>query len=1151
MKEFCHGKNIALDVYCVQKTDFKRAGGNSFGNLLFSTLDQDQRRQLLKIMKLTVILLLGAFLQASAHAYAQGSVTLSEKDAPLEKVIKSIEKQTGYTFIYESQLRNVIKRVTIEVKNAPITQVLEICFKDQPVSYKFIDKTIIVTQQPKKLQQMNEATEQNKPGEIKGSVITRKGEPIPGATIRIEGSNISAMTNGAGEFTIASPSESSVLIISSIGFETKTIRITSTGFLNIVLEIKINALDEAVIIAYGKTTRKFNTGNITSIKAEEIARQPISNPLLALQGRVPGLYITQNTGVANGSVTVRVQGQNSIMNGNDPLIIVDGVPYLSNFPITTFAGPTTGNSGAQGNPLSFINPSDIESIEILKDADATAIYGSRGANGVILITSKKGKPGKTKFEFRAQTGWGQVPKKIDVLNTRQYLDMRYEAFKNDGIDWRAANVSANDLKIWDTSKYTDWQKELIGNNASFTNINASISSGSDQFQYLISGSYQKETSVFPGKFADQKGTLHLGLNGADKKNKFTFSFTGNYMLDDNKLPGTDLTYTALTLEPNAPQPFTEEGKINWALDQNGSATWDNPLVSNQLRDYQNKTINFINNLNLAYVVIPGLTFTGNFGFRYLSTNIFLPTPLESIRPEQRLILTRSSSRSLINYSSWIVEPMIKYEKTFNAIAIDLLLGSTLQSDINESQNTTASGFTSDAQLSNMSAASSYTITSINTNYKYSALFSRLNVRLKDKYLINLTARRDGSSRFGENNSFSNFGSIGLGWIFTNEKILSSGSILNFGKIRGSYGTTGSDQIGEYNRFTSYITTTSGIPYQNTVGFKPSSHFNPYLQWEQTKKLQIGIDLEFFKGIVNFEGTFAKNQSTNQLIQYTLPTTTGFASILSNFPAKIVNKNWEFSIRTINLSRGLLKWNSGLNITFPKNVVASFPEIELTTYASGRSGVAIGQPLGAIKVLKYLGVNPEDGSYSVANKDGNPIISGSPTNDDYTSYINPFPKYYGGIKNNLSYKGIELDFLFQFVKQNAPRTFYYYNGNRTPGNFAAGRSNQPITVLNRWQDKGENAEIARYTTKTLTTWPAFSDIYYSYDCSFIRLKNVSIAWTLPNKLTNKTISNGRVFIQGQNILTISKFPGLNPESPTGNQIFLPALRVITIGFQASL
>jgi TonB-linked SusC/RagA family outer membrane protein len=1106
-----------------------------------------------KIMRITAILLLGACLQVSARGDAQ-NVTLSERNVPLQQVFKDIHRQTGFQFFYKDKLLNQAGLVTIEVKNAPLEQVLAQCFQNLPITYTILNKAIVVKE--KEIPPLPAISPSSPPLDIHGRVTDSSGAPLSGASVNIKGTKKGTATNEKGEFDLRNVGDNAILVITFTGFEKQEVKLANNpglksgaiGSITIRLEHSNSSLDQVQVIAYGTTTERLNVGNVTTVTSKEIEEQPVSNPLLALEGRVPGLFITQNTGVANGEVIARVQGQNSITSGNDPLIVVDGVPISATLSQTGFDGPGAVTTG--GTPLSFVNPADIESINVLKDADATAIYGTRAANGAILITTKKGKAGKTKVDVNVQQGGGHVTRKVRMMNTRQYLDMRYEGFRNDEIDWTDPSVSANDLKVYDTTRYTNWQKALIGETGQYTNINAGISGGNQSVQYLIGGTYHRESSVFPGSMSDQKGSLHFSLNDASADQRLKIQFSGNYMVDGNHLPATDLTSTALSMEPDAPMLYNKNGTLNWEPDANGATTFINPLTYT-LQTYNNTTKNLISNLQLSYSILPGLDIRSSFGYTNLQANAFLPVPLISIRPEWQAITPRSAQYLYRNFDTWIIEPQLIYKKTIGKGKVEGLLGTTIEQDNSNTLSLQASGFNSDLVLNDIGSAVTIIPSSAILQYKYNALFSRLHFSWLDRYIVNLTARRDGSSHFGDANKFHDFASIGGAWIFSQEEFpRNSKSILSFGKLRASYGTTGNDQISDNSRLSFYSNTTASVPYQNTIGLVPLSLNNPYLEWELTKKIQVGLDLGFLKDRILVDVTYGRNRSSNELLPYALPSTTGFLNVTSNFPATVQNTDWEFSINTINIKTKEFSWKSNFNLTIPRNKVVAFPNIENSSYADGGHGVIIGQPLGVQKVYHYLGVDPATGVYEVADVHGNPT-----TNPDYTTdrtkLLSTLPRFYGGIINSIGYRGFQLEFLLQFVRQLGTKDLYYYNGgSQIPGMFFRGLSNQPVTVLDRWQKPGDIKPIARYNTDgTIIPWPQppASDAGFSYNASYIRMKNIAFSWEIPSSWTKKAhFQNGKIYLQGQNLITITKYTGLDPENQSVSS--LPPLRVLTFGLQ---
>ncbi|MBO9572684.1 MAG: SusC/RagA family TonB-linked outer membrane protein, partial [Chitinophagaceae bacterium] len=906
------------------------------------------------------------------------------------------------------------------------------------------------------------------------------------------------------------------------------------------LEKNISQLDEVQYIAYGTTSRRFGVGNTASIKAADIEKQPVQNPLFALQGRVPGLLVTQNTGLANGAFTVRIQGRNSIGSKNDPLIVVDGVPIAFETFGANINDPLSGGTGRSGNnPINFINPANIESIDILKDADATAIYGSRAANGAILITTKKGKAGKIKVSLGLQEGYGKVAHKVNMLNTRQYLDMRYEAFRNDGLTINSGVY--NDLQVWDTTKYTDWQKELIGGTARYSNFTASVSGGTSTIQYLVGGTLNRTTTVFPGNDASKTGNIHFNLSTASVNQRFKLSITGSYGINGNGVPSTDLTRAALLLAPNAPSLYNADGTLNWAPNAAGAATWGNPLASSQYAGYDFSTNSLTSNALLSYSIFHGLTLRSSFGYNSFQTNSFFEVTANAGPPETRENSSNAAYFNNLNSYSWIAEPQLIFNRTIGKTSIDALAGGTFQKNFAEFTSVRGSGFVNDLLIRDLNSASSIEGGYDNTVYRYNALFGRLNFQFDKKYIFNITARRDGSSRFGENNLFNNFWSVGAGWIFTEEKGTGNMlSFLSFGKFRFSYGTTGNDGIGDYAYLNAYSSTLSSIPYQGATGLWTSGIANPYLEWEETRKLMGGIDLGFFKDRILFNLTYQRNRSSNQLQGYPLASFTGQSGFLTNRPATVQNTSWEFSLTTSNIKAKDFTWTTMANLTIPRNKLVAYPGIEETSLAKGLDGVIVGQPLGTLPYYHYLSVDPGVGLYTSSNENKEPVF-GFPSDEARNILISTDPAYYGGIVNTFGYKGFSLDFLFQFTRQKGPRNLYFFNGMSQPGEFSSEYSNQPVSVLNRWQKPGDDQPIQRFTTGFGTPSVTQTEEYFSWDASYIRLKNVSLSWQIPNSWSEKMhLQSGSVYFRGQNLATITKYSGLDPE--TQNSTTLPPLRL---------
>ncbi len=685
--------------------------------------------------------------------------------------------------------------------------------------------------------------------------VTDGTNPLPGVTIALKNKkNNAAISDYSGQFSL-SCSPYDTLVVSYIGFKTALVPIMGRSVVDIKLSYDTTTLQEVLVNAgYYSVKESERTGSIARITSKDIESQPVTNVLAAMQGRMAGVSITQTTGVPGGGFDIKIRGQNSLRSdANAPLYIIDGVPYSSD-PIGYNQTSTTLPNIT--SPLNSISPDSIESIEILKDADATSIYGSRGANGVVLITTKKGKTGKTSVTLNASTGAGTVARFMKLMNTQQYLDMRRQAFINDGIPYRASDYDINGT--WDQNRYTDWQKELIGGTALINSFQGSISGGSDKTQFLISANYHTESSVFKGDFPYKKGGGQFNLNHTSENNKFRLNFTFGYTAQDNQQPAFDFTYDARSLAPNAPELYSSDGSLNW---ENG--TWDNPL-RNLNAEYKSKTNDFISNLMLSYDILPGLTVKTSAGYTNLNTVETRTSPSTIYNPAYNI----NSSFSSIYFnstkrSSWIAEPQISFTKEWEIGKFNMLLGGTFQNQKTDRLYQSGDGFSSNSLIYSLSAASFQTVLlDDQTIYKYQAFFGRLNYNYKQRYIINFTARRDGSSRFSPENQFSNFGAVGAAWLFSNENFMKESGWLSFGKLRFSYGTTGSDQIGDYQFLNTYNLTAAN--YDGNVGIAPSRLYNKDFGWETNKKLEAAIENGFLNDRLFLTAAWYRNREIEVL-----------------------------------------------------------------------------------------------------------------------------------------------------------------------------------------------------------------------------------------------------------------------------------------------
>lgn len=1069
-------------------------------------------------------------------------ISVDLKNVSFEAALGEVAHASRAYFSYSPDLVKVEQVITLQAEKQTLRKVLNELLGPFNIRYTVDEDGRTISLRPASSNRRSSELKETSPRvQITGTVRDGSGQPMPGVNIIVRGTTNGTTSDATGNYSIEAEPEN-ILVFSFIGYAPIEEKIGTRSVVNVVMHEDIKSLDEVIVnVGYWEVKQREQTGNISRITSDEIQKQPVSNPLQSMQGRMAGVYIQQNSGMPGGGFKIQIRGQNSLrtgsgntVNGNLPLYIVDGIPFTSSSMTSAY---TSNNNLQGGNPLSSINPNDIESIEILKDADATAIYGSRGANGVVLITTKRATAGKTKFIIDAYQGVGQVAREMKLLKSEQYIDMRMEALKNDGYLSFLENPSFNffwpDLKVWDTTRYTNWQKELIGGTASITNAQASISGGTANTQFLFGGGFYRETTVFPGDNDFMRGSGRFNLNHTSDNKKFNALVSVNYSTSVSDIPTLDFTSQAVTLAPVAPALYDSNGNLNW---ENG--TWQNPLA-NLERKYKNDIDNLIANITLSYELFTGLTAKTNLGYTSIHVTESTISPLSAFNPTMLAGMTGSSVFADRNQKTWIAEPQLSYVRKISKGDLSVLVGTTFQQSLESGEAIEATGYTNDALLENIDAATATNVVSSSySKYRYAAAFMRLNYNWEGKYIVNLTGRRDGSSRFGVGNRFANFGAVGAAWIFSSENYFADHfHFLSFGKLRISHGTTGSDAIGNYQYLDTYTSTI--YPYNGVGGLVASRLNNPDYSWETNRKTEFGLDLGFIKDRIYVSVAHYINRSSNQLIGLPLPVMTGQSSIQYNLPAEVENSGWEFQVSATNVSTDRFEWKTNVNLTIPRNRLVSFPDIE--NFPAYGSTYEIGKSLYIYKALQYSGVDPQTGIYRFNDRDGNGTVS--PV-QDIVALKEATQQFFGGINNSFSYRGITLEVFFQFVKQTG---FDYKQSFNQPG----GTSNQPVDVLDRWQQTGDATTVQKFSAFNGGTLNAYFLSTFSdeaiVDASFARLKNVSLSWQLPSGwLTKIAADKVRIYLQAQNLLTFTKYRGLDPE--TMNSVTLPPLRVITAGLQ---
>ncbi|MCA0383653.1 MAG: SusC/RagA family TonB-linked outer membrane protein [Bacteroidetes bacterium] len=963
---------------------------------------------------------------------------------------------------------------------------------------------------------------------LKGQIVHAVTQsPVAGASVLVLPTGAMVVSDEQGVFGFLQVPQDAVLQVSAVGFRTATVAVNGRDSIQVLLEPVVAALDEAIVIGYGKTSRRLSTGSVGKVDAATIERQPVTNVLAALQGRVAGLWVEQSNGLPGSNFNVEIRGRNSIGGGTRPLFVVDGVPWMQN------VNPGSLATGLAPNPLNSLNPADIERVEILKDADATAIYGAAAANGVVLITTKKGGQGASSFSVNFFSGAGVVTRGTPQLATASYLAMRRIAFALDGVNPSVS--TAPDLLLWDSTRYTDWAGELTGGAASLVNLQGSLRTGSKTLQVLLSGQYQSQTTVFPQTQPTTRGSGMLSVVYRGLKDRLGATLQLNYGIFNIRTPVFDLA-NFMYLPPNAPAAYDSTGKLTWT-------NWtgaDNPMAQLERRfEHRNATLN--SNLVLDYRLLPGLVLKATVGYNDALTEEYRSFPISSKRPAAGL----TAEASYFDYSqrNWIAEPYLVYNVKKGRWKAEWTLGASWQERLYQSTSINGTQYTTDALLRNAAAAGQLSVVSGYSQYRYQSYFGRLSTHWANRYLLNLSVRQDYSSRFGPANRRALFAAVGAGWVLSEEQWWKRRvPWASFMKLRGSYGSTGNDQIGDYAFLDAW-----GVPfagrYQNNLSLVPQSLFNPYLQWERNRKLELAMEGGWCQNRLMLTVAWYRNRCDNQLTGYALPTQTGFSSIADNLDAAIENSGWEIDLQGTAVMQKDWKWQMGLNLTLPQSQLLSYPDIEQTL---NRFVYQVGAPLDIRFGYQYEGVDPQTGLYRFTDQNGDGRLSST---NDYVPVGRIGRRAFGGINQQLQWKGWQLDLFFQFVQQTARAWFASMP-------VATGSlGNQPAWVkTGAWSGAGDNSALQRYTTRAGAATTAYRNLQNSsaaiVDANYIRLKNVSVSWTIPEAWRARLrLKEARLYVQAQNMITWTDYEGGDPE--TANLRSLAPLRMITGGIFITL
>lgn len=979
---------------------------------------------------------------------------------------------------------------------------------------------------------------------VKGKVTDGNGAPIEGVSIVNKKSGKGIATNGSGEFTLAAAA-GDVLVLSATGYVTQEVR-SSGASLQVSLQSSDKELGEVVVVGYGTRQKKAITGSVSSVKAEDLKATPIANLAQGLQGRVPGLDMRQNSGTPGGNISIRIRGVNSINGTSEPLYVIDGIQI-------------SGSSGINAaNPLSQINPSDIESLEVLKDASATAIYGARGANGVVLITTKRGREGVTRVSYEGYLGQQETTKRMDVLNATQFAQLENDIYS-------PSVIYADPKSLGQGVNYQD----LIFRKAGIQNHQLSVTGGNNKTQIALGANYYNQEGIIK--------------NSAYKR--YAFRTNLDHKISDVFKVGTSLYYTVTNenrinaggadvdvqsarsgvlgkavAAPPTLQPYRADGRPYPFADQLSGRYKE---VVSPLNDLYTKnfyaTNRLLANVYLSVNILKGLTYRASFNADIANTlgEFYSPRSIvDSNSLANPNALNGSASNNNITGRTLLHESILTYKTSFASDhTLDVTAVYGTQSSISQSNYQSGSGFGNDFTQNNaISNATTYSVSSGKSKSTLDSYLGRVSYGFRNKYFLDATARVDGSSVFGANNKYGFFPAVSAGWRIIEESFLKNQTLISDLKLRASYGITGNaGSIGPYNS----LATVSGQAYDynfnNTlnVGINPTGIPNPDLKWEKSSQADIGIDLSLLEGRFNVVADYYNKRTQNLLFTKSIPFSSGYTTITGNY-ASLENKGIELGA-TARILTGTVRWDASANITFNKNKVLALDGIQNEIARSSYSILKVGYPLGVYKTYLADGVNQTGGAllpgydartggYKVKDINGDSKIDAN----DLAITGNAQPKYFFGFSTSVKYKNFDLSGFLQGVQGSK-----LFNAFRYTFENPVGQQNVLAGLAGRWSATNAGNDFVKgFQGGRLPLTNRWVE-----DNSYMRLKNVSLGYTFPRY---KFISSIRAYASANNLFTITKYTGWDPESNSfgsSNTLFFdngtyPAAKSFVFGLQAN-
>ncbi|MDF2186843.1 TonB-dependent receptor [Paraflavitalea sp. CAU 1676] len=1031
-------------------------------------------------MKMTLFLIVLSVCHVQANVYGQGNITLNLQQTSIDKVLNRIEKTAEFRFLYNYDLKALKQKVTVDVKKASIRETLDKILSNTDLTYKLLDNNLIA---------IVSRTNERQDIRVTGKVTGPNNEPLFGVSVQVKGTAAGTSTNNAGEYSITAD-EKATLKFTYIGYLDKEVAVNAQNVVNVELAPSDQPLDQVVVVGYGSQRKKDITGAVSTIKASDFENRPIVSAAAGLQGQAAGVNVFASSGKPGWGLTVSVRGNTSLSAKNDPLYVVDGVIVPS---------------------IDFINPSDIESFSVLKDASSAAIYGASGANGVVLVTTKKGASGKTKLTVNAYTGFSTFAKRIDVLDRDQYLDliksMGYTDPNNNNTDWQ------------DVAFHTGKEQ----------NIQVAASGGTAGNRYYISGGYQKQQGVVAPADYDRysvrvnldnkvKDWLNIGTNLSYLRSEFVD-------ITDNAGGARGGTILSTLSSPPTLGIYKPDGTYTSNVNQ---GSWENPIAMAYGAEQKSVENRVIGNILADFRITSGLNFRSNFGIESQSSRwdkFQDPYMTDYGRSVKGVGYTSSTQRFV-----WLWENTLNYTKNFGDNTLAVLVGHTMQESDYKYSYAEGRDFPNGAVGTLNAARLRISMPTTMSQWSKRSYLGRINYSYKDKYLLQTNLRYDGSSRFSEDERWGLFPSLSAAWRISNEGFMDNNRVFNDLKLRVGWGQTGNDGIGDYDYY--------GIFNPNGAGgFTFSNLPKEGLTWEKTEQTNVGIDASFFNNrlSVTIDGYIKKTKDL--LVAVEPPPSSGYSAQTYNVGA-IENKGIELTVNAVAINSKSVRWNINGNISFNRNKITSLGEFSKSIPYGGvyeRDNAILAMPgkaLGSFYGYVAEGVDPATGMMKYADLDK----SGGLSDGDRTFIGYAQPDFIYGLTNTVSYKNFELNVFFQGIQGND-----VFNASRIETEGMYDSKNQSTNVLRRWTSAGQTTDIPRATGGSAGAPAGYDNNYNSIvssrfieDGSYLRLKALTLSYKFSNNLIQKAgFSRLNLYVTGQNLFTITNYSGFDPEVSQNN------------------